>query len=267
MQGFHSALGEDAQIYSREELLRQFHLYNANPKDPMDDMIRFMRILRDFRKKEPEWYERVKALPQKCRALRSGKDGKTLVYLANNRRTAFYAIKRGDLPRQLSSIEILKLLEAGPDEMPLPWTSEAQSENYSAVRDVLSRFQEGNGLAQETDETLLAPSGRLSKPAAVAGKFLRECVRNIADGVLDASLKPKIADLESLLKRGRFVHLERELYRLGGKYNKQCSFDPQELVDEIETLHETYKSSVSPDAPIIPEEPLTLVISETIAKE
>ena len=63
------------------------------------------------------------------------------------------------------------------------------------------------------------------------------------------------------------MHLERELYRLGGKYNKQGSFAPQELVDEIETLHETYKSSVSPDAPIIPEEPLTLVISETIAKE
>lgn len=267
MQGFHSALGEDAQIYSREELLRQFHLYNANPKDPMDDMIRFMRILRDFRKKEPEWYERIKALPQKCRALRSGKDGKTLVYLANNRRTAFYAIKRGELPRQLSSVEILKLLEASPDEKPLPWTSETQDENYSAVRDVLSRFQEGSELVQESEESLLAPSGRLSKPAAVAGKFLRECVRNIADGILDASLKPKIADLESLLKRGRFVHLERELYRLGGKYHKQCEYDSQELVDEIETLHETYKSSVSPDAPTTPEEPLTLVVSETIAKE
>ena len=162
---------------------------------------------------------------------------------------------------------MLKLLEASPDEMPLQWTSEAQCENYSAVRDVLSRFQEGNGLAWETDEPLLAPSGRLSKSAAVAGKFLRECVRNVADGILDASLKPKIADLESLLKRGRFVHLERELYRLGGKYHGHGDFDSQELVDEIETLHETYKSSVSPDAPMTPEEPLTLVVSETIAKE
>ena len=233
----------------------------------MDDMIRFMRILRDFRTKEPEWYERIKALPQKCRALRSGKDDKTLVYLANNRRTAFYVVKKGEPPRQLSSIEILKMLDAKQGEKPLPWTSETQDTNYEAVRDVMSCFQDCNGNVEETDDSLLAPSGRLSKPAAVAGKFLRECVRNIADGILDASLKPKIADLESLLKRGKFVHLERELYRLGGKYNKRNDFDSQELVDELETLHETYKSSVSPVAPTMPEEPLTLVVSETIAKE
>ena len=267
MQGFHSALGEDAQIYSREELLREFHLYNSHPKDPMDDMIRFMRILRKFRKSYPEWYERIKSLPQKCRVARSGKNSETLVYLANNRRTAFYAVK-GDDARQLSSMEILKLFEAKPDEKPLPWSERTRDANYDAVRKVLVRFEDMDTVQVNGEaETLLAPAGRTGKSVAVAAKFLRECRRHVADGKLDASLQQKIADLESLVRRGRFVHLERELCHLSDKYNKKGDFDAQELADELETLHATYKSDLAPSAPAASEEPMTLIVSETIEKE
>jgi hypothetical protein len=116
-------------------------------------------------------------------------------------------------------------------------------------------------------ETLLAPTGRTGKSVAVAAKFLRECRRHVADGKLDASLQQKIADLESLVRRGRFVHLERELCHLGEKYNKKGDFDAQELADELETLHATYKSNLAPSAPVASEEPMRLMVSETIEKE
>ena len=70
MQGFHSALGEDAQIYSREELLRQFELYNANPRDDMDDHLKYLRLVRDYHAEHPADYERLKNLP-----VTSQKDG------------------------------------------------------------------------------------------------------------------------------------------------------------------------------------------------
>ena len=267
MQGFHSALGEDAQIYSREELLREFHLYSSDPKDPMDDMIRFMRLLRKFRKAHPEWYERIKSLPQKCRVARSGKGGESLVYLANSRRAAFYAVK-GDEARQLASLEILKRLEAEPDERPLPWSERTRNANYAAVRKVLALFEDADdGRGDSGAETLLAPAGRAGRPAAVAEKFLRKCDRLVADGKLDASLRQKIADLGSLVSRGRFVRLERELRHLGEKHDRKSDSDAQELADEIETLHATYRSDIAPSAPTASEEPMTLVLSETFGKE
>ena len=36
LQGFHSAFGEDAQIYSREEIVRQFTLFDSDIKDHID---------------------------------------------------------------------------------------------------------------------------------------------------------------------------------------------------------------------------------------
>lgn len=36
LQGFHSAFGEDAQIYSREEIVKQFEMFDSNVHDAVD---------------------------------------------------------------------------------------------------------------------------------------------------------------------------------------------------------------------------------------
>ena len=39
LQGFHSAFGEDAQIYSREEIVKEFQIFDSNIKDSIDKKI------------------------------------------------------------------------------------------------------------------------------------------------------------------------------------------------------------------------------------
>ena len=41
LQGFHSAYGEDSQIYSREEIVGQFELFNTNIGDDVDKTLEF----------------------------------------------------------------------------------------------------------------------------------------------------------------------------------------------------------------------------------
>ncbi len=276
MQGFHSALGEDSQIYSREELLREFELYDANPHDDMDDLLRFMRILQDLRKNHLADYERIKALPVKCRTVRGGKTDETLVYLANNVRAAFYAVRDGS-PRQLSSIELLKRLEAKPGEPALPWGGAAQSANYAAVGKVLALFDDeetgdsgGAGGSPAEDSPPLSPSTKgASKQTVAAGSFLRKCARWAGSGMLPADLGPKIKDLESLVAMGRFVHLERELSALNSQYGKVKAIDETfagRLADELDTLHATYHTSMLPKR-TTREKPMTLIVSETITRE
>nr|MBO6294457.1 SWF/SNF helicase family protein [Schwartzia sp. (in: firmicutes)] len=43
LQGFHSALGEDAKVFSNEEMLRTFTLFDANIKDAVDEQLRYLR--------------------------------------------------------------------------------------------------------------------------------------------------------------------------------------------------------------------------------
>lgn len=39
LQGFHSAFGEDAQIYSKEEIVKEFQMFDNNVKDSIDKKI------------------------------------------------------------------------------------------------------------------------------------------------------------------------------------------------------------------------------------
>lgn len=262
MQGFHSALGEDAQIYTRDELLRAFKLFDANPRDDMDDLLKYLRLLREFHAKHPDDYERIKALPVKCRVARNGGGGSTLVYLANNARTAFFEVSSAGDVSQLASLDILKRLEAAPAEKALPWTDQTRDSNYSAVCKVLKLFEERAPTAAGVP---LTPGGGNAQDAT-ALSFLRKCSRWLGPaGPLDPALKRPIDDLTQLVELGRYVHLTRALYHLSRRYAKQPNAAEAEVLgDELSTLHDTYPVAGARHKPV-PEDPLTLIASETFA--
>ncbi len=260
MQGFHSALGEDAQIYSREELLRQFELFNANPRDDMDDLLKYLRLVREFRAQHPEDYERIKALPVKSRVARHGGDGSTLVYLANSVRTAFYEVSPSGDVVQRASVDILKRLEATPEEAAAPWSAQTLASNYSAVRRVLKLF---DGESSADSSAPLSPGGGSAQDTTAAA-FLRKCDRWTAqDGILAPSLKRTINELAHLVELGRYVHLVRALYHLSRRFTKRPNASEAEMLgDELSTLSDTYPVSGERRNPVL-EEPLTLIASET----
>ena len=48
LQGFHSAFGEDAQIYSKEEIVKEFQMFDSNVKDSIDKKIALLREVREL---------------------------------------------------------------------------------------------------------------------------------------------------------------------------------------------------------------------------
>ena len=48
LQGFHSAFGEDAQIYSKEEIVKEFQMFDNNVKDSIDKKIALLREVREL---------------------------------------------------------------------------------------------------------------------------------------------------------------------------------------------------------------------------
>ena len=94
LQGFHSAFGEDAQIYSKEEIVKQFQMFDSNVKDNIDKKIELLREVRNLYNTDRKLYHKIKSLPMKSRVMRNtGKhSGKTIVFMSSNVKTEFYLV-------------------------------------------------------------------------------------------------------------------------------------------------------------------------------
>ena len=70
IQGFHSAFGEDAQIYSIEEIVKEFNLFDPNITDYIDKKLALLRELRELYNTNRKLYNKIKNLPMKSRVCR-----------------------------------------------------------------------------------------------------------------------------------------------------------------------------------------------------
>ena len=80
LQGFHSAFGDDAHIFSREEIVKQFKLFDSTVKDSVDEKLALLREVRNLYAHNRAYYHKIKALPQKSRVMRRSREdaGKTI---------------------------------------------------------------------------------------------------------------------------------------------------------------------------------------------
>ena len=73
LQSFHSALGEDTKIYSHDELVHEFKLFNTDVRDETDRSLELLREVRTLHDSNPSLYRRIKKLPPKSRCGRDSK--------------------------------------------------------------------------------------------------------------------------------------------------------------------------------------------------
>ena len=125
LQAFHSALGEDSQIYSREEEPETFGLFEKAPEEERDEKLEFLDELRRFRRDYPAEFKTIRNLPLRARVGRKDKSrsGSTISYVRNARRDAFYRIN-GKVPvdetetlcEELSFVESARIFRATSKE-------------------------------------------------------------------------------------------------------------------------------------------------------
>ncbi len=59
LQAFHSALGEDSQIYSTVEEFESFGLFEKIPEEEKDERLEYLNFLRKFRSENPDLYKHI----------------------------------------------------------------------------------------------------------------------------------------------------------------------------------------------------------------
>ena len=74
LQAFHSAFGEDSQIYSQLEEIGDAGLYGSKLKEEINETLLFLQELRDFKKNNPQKYKEIKKIPHKARLTRKSEN-------------------------------------------------------------------------------------------------------------------------------------------------------------------------------------------------
>lgn len=236
LQGFHSAFGEDAQIYSREEIVKEFNLYDSNVKDIIDKKIALLRELRHLYNTNREWYHRIKNLPLKSRVMRdTGKhSGDTIVFVSSKLKTEFYLVSGDTQPQIMDFLSAVGFLKAKPEEQAAPFKHDEQ--HYAHVNRALLEFQ--SDIQAQTDSDSIK-NKNLDTTAQIANKFLRT-IEQVCE---DDALKRDCGILRGYIKEGTYARLPKALKTISQEYKNnrmKIKADNRILANRIGELVEEY---------------------------
>ena len=221
LQGFHSALGEDAQVYSREEMLREFQLFDDKVRDNVDKQLELLREIRELYAKNKELYNKIKTLPCKSRTVRSAAHRphdiapqSTIVYITTGQRSQFYRITGNEAPIQIEFLQAAEWLRAKQDET-IGNMEAVKDAHYKHVRKAFDAYEQETSVVETTEISIVEK--KKDKNAITALAFLREMKR-----MFDSDdIYTKIQVIEKYVNEGIFSNLTLSLNRLSRELNKQ----------------------------------------------
>ena len=263
LQGFHSAFGEDAQIYSHEEIVKEFKMFDSNVKDVIDKKIALLREVRELYNRDRNLYNKIKSLPMKSRAMRNtGKhSGKSIVFVSSNVKTEFYLASSSKV-EAIDFLEAVKYLKANPEEQPVPFTNEMVHFNH--VNEALQKFTSEYIEAADTSSINVTRKD-LDRTSLEANSFLRT-IKQVSD---DDRLISHCDTLTKYINEGIYQKLPRRIKELSRKYRndrakvKLAQYDILQDIEKLVGEYKTMNSDQRRDAQDV-SNPL-VIISETFA--
>jgi len=206
LQAFHSALGEDSQIYTVEEETDSFGLFDKNIEEEKDERLIYLMKLRKIKEDNPELFKKIKNMPLRARAGRKHKilNGSTICFIRNQKRDAFFYCKTDGSLDELTFVESAKQFEARADEKQIPLHNFHHTQVNAAIKSFGDQIQKESAKDKKVDIT----QGPNEKKAI-----------SYLDGFLNLTfINQEEIDLILLAKKairyGRFQNLQRDINKL-----------------------------------------------------
>lgn len=206
LQAFHSALGEDSQIYSENEEYGTFGLFEQVPEEEKDERLEFLNFLRQFRNENPDLYQKIKkTIPDRARTGRRNKSSKdqTITFIKNNKRDVFYLIYPDSQFEELTFVEAARIFKAQISERSIP----IHDKHHEQIGIALGSFNHAEDLINLGD---LAPI-KLGPNESRAVSFLD---KQSLQEFVNQDERNLIAHSILAIKKGRFQKLPREINKL-----------------------------------------------------
>jgi hypothetical protein len=218
LQAFHSALGEDSQIYSDEEIVESFGLFDHEAHEERDEKLKILLELRKFKEENPELFKRIKNMTLRAR---TGRDNvkwndTTVAFIRSEKRSSFLLVKENDEPQELTFLQAEEIYRANKVEKSVPLTDN----HHSQVEKSITLFKQQLEIEKQAERTVVISQNPAEKQAL---------------NYLEAIINLRLADNQ-----------EQELLFLAKKAINLGKF--QKLAKEISTLHKNLKKVSMPPA-------------------
>lgn len=247
LQGFHAALGEDAQIYSRQEVLHTFKLFDENVRDRIDKQLELLREIRALYASDRNLYRKIKALPPKTRSVRkaenrpNGIDSKTsIVYITKGQKSQFYIVKGDGKPEKIEFVEAAEILRAKTTE-PTGCFNAVKDIHYTQVEKAY------NSYLADVEADNAAPSLEVRKNDN--GTKAMALIRDLKRAFRNDEIYEKILVLEGYVSAGIFNRLTKSINQLRQRITKmtkdgsRLNQHAEEILPVIESLYDKYHIS------------------------
>lgn len=230
LQAFHSALGEDSEIYSPDEITQTFGLFETDVDEQKDERLALLMELRKFKSDHPDDFRRIKNMPLRARVARNRRtlNGSTICFMRNIRRDAFYWVKKDNSIEELSFVETANEFRCDNTEKAIHPMPESHYEQIRvAQKDFETQILEDLTAAQAIDTTQ-GPNEKRAK------KFISDRMK--LDITSEAEKELMEAAIEAISK-GKFQKLQREVNKLDRSLKKTKITMVKQLESLIEILN------------------------------
>jgi superfamily II DNA/RNA helicase len=224
LQAFHSALGEDSEIYSPDEETQSFGLFDKNIEEEKDEKLALLMELRKFKDDNPELFRKIKNMPFRARVGRKERTKRetTICFIRNNRRDAFYWIRNNGELEEMTFVEVAREFRADVPEKGIELHKDHHIHVNTALQDFHDKLQAEISNGQVVDTT----QGPNEKRALA-----------YLDGFLNLPFigeveKDKIKATKLAIKLGRFQKLQRDINAL----KKNVKKTPMKAVDLLDAV-------------------------------
>ncbi|MBN2091447.1 helicase, partial [candidate division KSB1 bacterium] len=217
LQGFHTAFGEDAKIFTHEELVEQFELFKEGLPDEEDKRLHYLRFIREFKDSNPKEFKRIKNFPLKARTARKNKytmndnaKDSSAVFLRSPYKMEFYQIDKEENVKSLTFLEAAEIFQATVAEP----AYDLPKIHYSHVQAALDLFEK-DFLGTSTEK--VTTTEKADAISAQAKKFLRD-MKGLSK---KNEVKTICANLADLVDAGTFTPLPNEIRKIRQKLDKK----------------------------------------------
>ena len=245
LQAFHSALGEDSEIYSPDEETQSFGLFEKDVDEDKDEKLGFLMELRKFKSESPELFRKIQNMPLRARVGRKDrlKNNSTICFIRNQRRDAFYLVKPDKTFEELSFVETAKEFYAVASEQGIPLHDHHHEQVSSAITDFHDKIQQEIASSQVVDTTQ-GPNEK--KALAYLDGFL-------SFPFISDQEKKLIKSAKQAIKLGKFQKLQRDVNKLkrDTKVNKLKAVDLMDAMIKIINLYPVEQADTMEDRPMV----------------
>ena len=247
LQAFHTALGEDSQIYTTDEEVQTFGLFDQNitEEQEINERLTYLMEIRRFREQSPDEFKRIENLPLKIRnaVIDSASGGSSLCFLRSQRRNAFYRIDSDCQVEELSFLEAAPIFKRHRNDDPI--NQRLPKIHYQQIRHALTYFkqQAQDKIIQEQQLPELTPQ------QSGAIYYLSAFLKSESTA---ADQTQRIGQAIEAVKLGRYQHLPRAIVKLQQSQKRT----PTVFAKQLEALLHIIDSYVVDDYAVSDNDPV-----------